>query len=119
LLAKAERAASSARALLDLGDSDGACSRAYYAMFDAARAALATRGHAPEGTKTHGAVHSAFALEFVKTGQIPREIGRALGQVQDIRLLADYAAEPVPLEKAEWSVGQAAAFVAAVRDLLS
>ncbi|MBI3444635.1 MAG: DNA-binding protein, partial [Magnetospirillum sp.] len=77
------------------------------------------RGHAPEATKTHGAVHSAFALEFVKTGQIPREIGRALGQVQDIRLLADYAAEPVPLEKAEWSVVQAAAFVAAVRDLLS
>lgn len=119
LLAKAERAASSARALLDLGDSDGACSRAYYAMFDAARAALASRGHAPEATKTHGAVHSAFALEFVKTGQVPREIGRALGQVQDIRLLADYAAEPVPSDKAEWSVVQAAAFVAAVRDLLS
>ena len=40
LMAKAARACASARALLDLGDVDGACNRAYYAMFDAARAAL-------------------------------------------------------------------------------
>lgn len=39
LMDKAERAAASARVLLDAGDADGACNRAYYAMFDAARAA--------------------------------------------------------------------------------
>jgi uncharacterized protein (UPF0332 family) len=39
LLMKAVRACGSAQALLDLGDVDGACNRAYYAMFDAARAA--------------------------------------------------------------------------------
>lgn len=33
LMNKADRACSSARALLDLGDVDGACNRAYYAMF--------------------------------------------------------------------------------------
>lgn len=44
LTAKAERACLSARALLDLGDVDGACNRAYYAMFDAARAALLASG---------------------------------------------------------------------------
>ncbi len=44
LMAKAERACSSARALLDLGDVDGACNRAYYAMFDVARAALLASG---------------------------------------------------------------------------
>lgn len=38
-MAKARRARDSAQALLDLGDVDGACNRAYYAMFDAARAA--------------------------------------------------------------------------------
>ena len=117
LLEKATRAVASARVLLDLGDTDSACSRAYYAMFDAARGALASRGHAPDSNKTHGSVHSAFALEFVKTGMIPREIGRALGQVQDVRLLADYAAESVPQDKAEWSVCQAEAFVKAVRAL--
>ena len=53
LMAKAGRADVSARALLDPGDADGACSRAYYAMFDAARAALATKGVPPECLKTH------------------------------------------------------------------
>lgn len=41
LMQKAARALDSARLLLDAGDTDGACNRAYYAMFDAARAALA------------------------------------------------------------------------------
>lgn len=40
LIAKANRALASAKLLLDSGDVDGACNRAYYAMFDAARAAL-------------------------------------------------------------------------------
>lgn len=40
LMSKADRARASARALPNLGDVDGACNRAYYAMFDAARAAL-------------------------------------------------------------------------------
>ena len=37
---KADRALTSARALLEMNDGDGACNRAYYAMFDAAHAAL-------------------------------------------------------------------------------
>nr|WP_281799719.1 HEPN domain-containing protein [Methylocystis echinoides] len=37
---KAKRALSAARLLLTAGDGDGACNRAYYAMFDAAHAAL-------------------------------------------------------------------------------
>ncbi len=39
LMAKANQALASAKLLLDTGDADGACNRAYYAMFDAARAA--------------------------------------------------------------------------------
>jgi uncharacterized protein (UPF0332 family) len=35
-MSKAARAVASARLLLDHGDVDGACNRAYYAMFDAA-----------------------------------------------------------------------------------
>lgn len=45
--AKANQAAASARLLLTAGDTSGACNRAYYAMFDAARAAL--RGHRCSG----------------------------------------------------------------------
>lgn len=43
-MAKAERAAESAKLLLEAGDADGACNRAYYAMYDAARAALLAAG---------------------------------------------------------------------------
>lgn len=44
LMSKAFRACASARALFELNDVDGACNRAYYAMFDAARAALLASG---------------------------------------------------------------------------
>ncbi len=40
LLNKAMIVLSSSKLLLDSGDTSGACNRAYYAMFDAARAAL-------------------------------------------------------------------------------
>lgn len=39
LIVKANRAIASAKLLHAAGDSDGACNRAYYAMFDAAKAA--------------------------------------------------------------------------------
>ena len=41
---KAQRALSAARLLLDNSEIEGACNRAYYAMFDAAQAALLTSG---------------------------------------------------------------------------
>ena len=40
LMAKAAQAVASARVLLETNDADGATNRAYYAMFDAAQAAL-------------------------------------------------------------------------------
>lgn len=40
LMIKAENALASAKLLSDAGDVDGACNRAYYAMFDAAKAVL-------------------------------------------------------------------------------
>jgi uncharacterized protein (UPF0332 family) len=56
LMAKAAQAALSAKVLLDTADADGACNRAYYAMFDAARAALLASG--AEVGKTHKGVFS-------------------------------------------------------------
>lgn len=64
LMDKAERAEVSARLLLEAGDADGAdgaCNRAYYAMFDAARAALLA--HVPaaaETVRTHNGLISAL-----------------------------------------------------------
>ena len=48
LIGKAMQAAASARLLLASGDADGACNRAYYAMFDAARAAILASGASVE-----------------------------------------------------------------------
>ena len=55
LMAKATQAVASSRVLLELGDVDGACNRAYYAMFDAAQAALLGFGVPSPDTlcKTH------------------------------------------------------------------
>ena len=68
-LSKAERALVGAHTLLRSGDSEGACSRAYYAMFDGARAALMVSG---EGTgnamRTHRGLIAAFGQNLVRTG---------------------------------------------------
>jgi uncharacterized protein (UPF0332 family) len=56
----------------------GACNRAYYAMYDAAHAALLAENRADyKVTKTHSGLISAFALHIVSTNKISRELGRA------------------------------------------
>ena len=117
LLDKAMRALASARLLLDSGDVDGACNRAYYAMFDAARSALLATDAptAPELAKTHGGLITAFSLHLVKTGRVPVEFGKALNRVADIRLVADYTGDQVDTETARWAVGEAERFVAELR----
>lgn len=117
-MTKAMRAAESAQLLLKSGDLDGACNRAYYAMFDAARAALLTSSAPVEAevARTHGGLISAFSYHLVKTSQVPKELGRALNRADEIRLVADYQGEAVDQIHAEWAVAQASAFVQAMRD---
>ena len=90
LMSKAVRASASARALLDLNDVDGACNRAYYAMFDAARAALLASGAPvqPDFGKTHAGLIATFGLQLVKNGPITKELGRLLKRAEEIRLVA-------------------------------
>jgi uncharacterized protein (UPF0332 family) len=117
LLAKATQAAASAKVLLDTGDADGACNRAYYAMFDAARAALLASGAPvePEIARTHNGLISAFSLHLVKTGRVPVALGKALNRAEELRLLADYKGDPVDDENAGWAVLQAQVFVEAMQ----
>lgn len=118
---KAERALDEARLLLRGEKSEGACSRAYYAMHDAAHAALFATGHeAPDAPiKTHHSLIAAFGKELVLGGLIDAGFGRAFNKVQDIRQLADYSAEPPPLDEAQSAVEQAEAFVAAIRAMIA
>jgi uncharacterized protein (UPF0332 family) len=113
LLAKAVQAAASAKVLLDTSDADGACNRAYYAMFDAARAALLASGH--DVGKTHKGVLNAFSDRLVKHGPLPKEMGRLLKLAETFRYVADYEGDPVELSDAQAMVEQAETFVAAMR----
>lgn len=121
LMTKAIRAAESAGLLLNAGDLDGACNRAYYAMFDAARAALLASGiqTGAEVPRTHGGVISAFSLQLVKPGRVSLELGRAFNRAEEIRLVADYKGETVDQKHAAWAVAQASAFVHAMREAVN
>jgi uncharacterized protein (UPF0332 family) len=112
-LQKAETGVRSAKLLLEAGDTDGACSRAYYAMYDAARATLAWAGVAPERGefRSHHGLISAFGLHLVKPGLFPVEVGKAFQNVQALRQIADYEAIPVSLEMAGQALTAAQIFV--------
>lgn len=123
LLDKAIRAAQSAKLLLDNGDDSGACNRAYYAMFDAASAALRAF-EAPiideKGriASNHSGIISSFGLLIVKEGHLPRELGRALNKAEIIRLEADYLAGAIKKEDALWMVEISEKFVDSVKELV-
>jgi len=65
----------------------GAINRAYYAMFYAVLALLATKRI---GTSKHSAIIAAFDREFVKTGVFARELSRSLHLAFDRRQTHDY-----------------------------
>ena len=117
LMVKSETALSSASILLDAGDADGAVSRAHYAMYDAARATIDWAGLTPpdQSFKTHSGLIGYFGLHLVKTGKIPVEIGKSFSRVNELRSIADYLAEPVPLDKAVKAVEEAKFFVEQIR----
>lgn len=113
LMIKATQAASSASNLLGDGDTDGACNRAYYAMFDSARAALIQAGQ--QVGKTHKGVLTLFSEQFVKTGAVTKEVGKSLKKAETFRYVADYDSASVDLSDAQELVTLAQDFVNLVR----
>ena len=118
---KAERTLDEARLLLRDKKTEGACSRAYYAMHDAAHAALLATGfETPDAIiKTHHSLIAEFGKRLVLGGQIDAAHGRAFNKVQEIRLVSDYSAEPPPFDDAQGAVEKAEAFVASIRGLVA
>jgi uncharacterized protein (UPF0332 family) len=87
LVERARRYLRSAEILLEDGDYDSSVSRTYYAMFYSAQAMLLTKRLS---FSSHRAVISAFGEHFVKTGVLPREMGRELNRTFTKRQLGDY-----------------------------
>ena len=97
----AKEAAEEARILFREPRYRGACSRAYCAMFNAARAMLVARGHPIERVKTHKSVLRLFSDEFVRDGSFNVELARALRKAADARHLADYEGGVTEAEAAQ------------------
>lgn len=86
---KARAALSDAELLLREGSPEATINRGYYAVFQAARAALLTEEESPN---THSGVIRRFSYHFVRTGQVSNEIGDILTTAQSMRGRADYEA---------------------------
>jgi len=93
-----------------------AVNRAYYAIFYAANALLATKGL--ERSK-HSGVIAAFRQHFVKTGLIETEYSRFYGAAMDDRHEGDYEVESVlDYDKAERDLGWAERFIVRIEAAL-
>lgn len=98
--------------LLQEGEYEDSISRAYYAMYHAAKAALAIMNVFP---KTHEGLVSAFGKRFVLTGTFPKELGRTLADAKAARETYEYSITAI-VEKAEAEsvLEDAQKFVAAI-----
>ncbi len=77
-----------ARQIFNLGLYDDAISRAYYAMFYAAKGALLTEGIE---LRRHSATIAKFRELFVVPGRVEADYLRYLGRAQGARERSDYA----------------------------
>jgi uncharacterized protein (UPF0332 family) len=93
-----------------------AINRAYYAIFYAANALLATQGLA---RGKHSGVVAAFREHFVKPGLIEVEYSRIYGRVMDDRHASDYEIQlPTDADVAKRDLGDARRFVERVEQFL-
>jgi uncharacterized protein (UPF0332 family) len=109
----------SAEFLLRAEDTTAAANRAFYAVFQAARAALAHIAAVdPKEIKTHLGLRRLFELHVVKTGLVTREIAQHFNDTESTRLIADYGEEIIEFAEAEAAVRDARAFVEACQRLI-
>ncbi len=105
-----------AQKLLDLSYYDDATSRAYYAMFYAAKAALLS---IDINAKSHAGVLNQFSQHFIKSGQIDKQYGRILALARHAREVSDYSPHMSASQvNAEEIIADATAFVEKIREIL-
>ena len=113
LVLKGRRALLTARVALQIGDSDSAVSRSYYAMFDIARAALLKAGLSEDKLpRTHSGVIDAFGRYAIESGKIDVELAGGLSRTEALRMQADCTDTPVNARSGADAVAQAESFFA-------
>jgi uncharacterized protein (UPF0332 family) len=110
-LARSRQELAAARVLVREGFAEQAISRAYFAAFFAAEAALQLLG---ETRSKHSGVISAFNRRLVREGALDESMGRTLRSLFERRNLADYGSGSVTRGEAEAALGDAERFVDAV-----
>ena len=115
-MAQARERAAAARELLDAGHLETAVSVAYYAMLNAARAALSEDD---EHARTHRGTWNLFRSRYVVTDVFDDALYRLSQHAQTAREGADYEAATSTSEEAQRYVAGAADFVAAAEEMLS
>lgn len=84
---RAEKTLAEARTLFETAQMFGAVNRIYYVMFYAVSALACAHGFT---TASHSQLRGYFNREFVKTGLIPAQHGKAYGIAFDSRKKGDY-----------------------------
>ncbi len=113
---RAEAMLSDAALLIEARRAASAADRSYYAMLNAAEAALAIYGVEP--ARTHKGVLSQFGERLVKPGILEKHLSSELSETHKLRLLATYEAfAQLDQEQAEDIVERARRFVERVKEL--
>jgi len=87
--------------------------RLYYACFHAAQAALYARGFNPQ---SHGRIQTLLGQELIQTGDVPREFGRFLNDMETYRRRVDYGSGGVERDT-EGLLQQTISFLDAMRQI--
>ena len=95
-LEKSEEAIRAAQSMFDQGMLIFAMNRIYYSMYYAVQALLALQG---KSFSKHGQVKGYFNREFVKSGKLPKELGRLYNKAFEYRQKFDYVDFVAPEEK--------------------
>lgn len=111
MVARARRSIDASGILLGSGFTQEAVSRAYFAAFYAAEAALLSLG---ETRSKHAGVLAAFGELVVRSGGIDPSLGKILRSLFERRGHADYGTSAVPQEGAQAAIADAERFVQAV-----
>jgi uncharacterized protein (UPF0332 family) len=114
---QADESIEAARILLDKKLVRPSVNRAYYAMFYAVLALLAS---SKKETSKHSGVIALFDKDFVKKGIFEKDYSRWLHDAFDLRQRSDYASEyHASWEEAEMTFKNAVSFVDQVKEVLS
>ena len=115
-LARSRRELAAAQLLASGGFAAQAISRAYFAAFFAAEAALLALG---ETRSKHSGVVSAFGKLVIREGGFDESTGRLLRSLFERRNEADYLSVDAPADEAAAAIRDAERFVSAVESWLA